>query len=205
MKYLLLALMFLTGCANIPVNVPAVVHQDEPVKAVSLPWGHDDWSQELVSNFASRMDAFSKAKDIDEYCPKFNLLNAEAKAQALAFLAVAISKFESDWNPKDSMIESNGAASIGLFQLSYGDAHCPRSKAEASLMDPIVNIRCAVAIMADEVKQDGIIAAGGYTKYGAPPAKGMARYWSVLRVPDSKSKHHKADIQALAKKSPGCI
>jgi hypothetical protein len=174
--------------------------------AHALPWNKPTWSGELEKQIAARLADFDRASaDMESrFCPNYGKLSSRGRVTAWAHLAVAIARFESGFNPRTVYRESNGVDSIGLYQLSYGDRHCPRSRRIGDLKDPIVNIRCAVAIMADYVGADRAVAAGGYVRYGAPPPKGLARYWSVLRVPDSKSKHRLAEIIALAKKAPRC-
>jgi hypothetical protein len=169
-----------------------------------LAWKNPGWDQVLYDSLRPRMKELSQAKDIEKYCSNFQKLPLEGKIQVYAHLMVAIAKYESGYKPGTVFEESNGVDSIGLFQLSYGDRFCPANHHQGDLKSPAVNIRCAVSLFAYFVSKDGILASGGYVKYGAPPAKGAARYWSVLRVPDKKSKHHLAEIKALTAKAPGC-
>ena len=109
---------------------------------------------------------------------------------------VAVAKYESGYNPKSRFKESTGQDSIGLYQLSYGDHNCPKTKAEGNLEDPVTNIVCAVYIASDLIGDDLVVASGGYKKFGAQPPRGMARYWAVIREKDSKRPHKKAEIKA---------
>jgi hypothetical protein len=199
--------LFFIGCTQGPVIKEPVVQADPspvPVGVKSIPGFKDDWSVVTISTVKSKIASLNKASDMSKFCPLYSSMNIDEQALAWGYLLSGIVKFESGYNPNSTMTESDGSVSQGLFQLTYGNAHCPKSRKEADLNDPSVNIKCAVAIMADEVESDHVVAAGGYIKYGAPPAKGIAKYWSVMRVPDSKSKHHLADIAAMAAKAPGC-
>jgi hypothetical protein len=194
MKLFIFALLIFAGCTNIP-KAPEPVEPVKPVEpvAVSLPWDKPEWSKFLVEQIGKRAVDFDKG-DMPKYCPKYKSLSAGDKANVWAVLFVAIAKRESSYNPKASMVESDGSVSQGLFQLTYGNRHCPKSRAQADLNDPKVNIACAINLAADFVARDGVVAAGGYMSQGAPAPKGLARYWSVVRVPDKRSKHHLVEI-----------
>ena len=187
----------------------SLASEASPISSVNQPqavldWGHNDWSVELLKLTRGHLRQLDKATDISLYCPKYLSLNEEKRSLVWGRLAVAIAKFESNYNPKSQMTESNGSVSQGLFQLTYGDRFCPQTKAEGDLNDPFINMSCAVKLMADYVEKDGKVASGGYTKYGSPPSRGLARYWSVIRVPDRKSKHHLAEIKSITSKAPVC-
>lgn len=184
-----------------PLQVPVNQHTE-----FVLDWGHPEWTAELLARIGEHMPAFNTAaKDMVRFCPHYAQLDKETRAKVLAVLAVAIAKRESNFKTETVYKESTGVDSIGLYQLSYGDKYCPTKKASGDLKDPLINIGCAVKLMASYSQSDQVIAAGGYVKYGAPPARGLARYWSVLRVPDSKSKHHLAEIIARTQLAPGCL
>ena len=161
-----------------------------------LAWekGHSErktWSQEFLNQFAAQLPAFDRAKDIALYCPRYSSLPAAERIYVLATIAVAIAKFESNFNPKQHFGEPPplGYDSIGLFQLSYEDRFpwCTMDRASKSLEDPVTNIQCAVPEMGRLVASDEIIAAGKTST----DARGLARYWSVLR---EGPKHH---LQAI--------
>lgn len=183
-----------------PVTIPAAFKYE-------IPSYKPEWSQkvkaELDAGLFEKFDAASA--DFLNFCPNYYMISADSKKLAWGYLLGAITSFESDYNPDSHMTESDGSASEGLFQLTYGNSHCPTSKAKGNIRDPDINIDCAMKIMADYLSQDKVVAKGGYVAYGAAPSKGLARYWSVVRVPDRKSKHKLAEIIAMTKKSPGCI
>jgi hypothetical protein len=193
-----------------PIGTPATTTTQTKVepstKVQKLAWETGDasrvaWSAKVRECLLPHLSYFDAARDVEDYHPSYRALTKEQRLEVWAAMCVAISKFESAWRPADAMTESTGAISQGLFQLTYGDSYCPKSKSEGDLNDPITNIRCAIAIMGSLVKLDGVIASGGYTAYGAPAARGIARYWSVIRVPDTKSKHHKSEIQSSTRSS----
>jgi hypothetical protein len=169
-----------------------------------LPWKNREWSSYLESRVRESFPDLLRAQDINKFCPRFRELTVDGQIHAWAHLIVAIAKFESGYKAGTVYKESTGVDSIGLFQLSYGDRHCPKNKRDGDLTDPKVNIRCAVKIMAGFVAKDGVVAEGGYIRYGAIAPKGLARYWSVVRAPDKKSGHHLAAIRVIAARAPGC-
>jgi len=214
--FLLLAaisLMSFVSCKNAPPKVeePVMVEPSptpiEPIKVgpIELPGFKLEWSKASIEMLKKQMANLNKGqKDMKRFCPKYEELNIDEQAIVWGHLLSAMVKFESGYNPKSKMTESDGSISQGLLQLTYGNSFCPRNKAEADLDDPIVNLGCGIKLMGSFVAKDGVIAAGGYVSRGAPPAKGLARYWAVLRVPDSKRKHKLAEIMALTSKAPGC-
>ncbi len=211
MKKILLVAIFplFAACVQQPVlpgsvPIPVASPIPQPIGG-SIPGFEQAWSNIALIDLKAQLPKLNKAaKDMQRFCPNYLSMSEDQQVMAWGYLISGIVKFESGYQLSDAMTESNGAVSQGLFQLTYGDSHCPKSRSEANLNDPSVNIGCAVQIMGDEAGDDGVVAGGGYVKYGAPPARGLARYWSVLRVPDSNRSHHLSDIMAMAGKAPGC-
>lgn len=182
-----------------------------PVTGVAqIPGFRPEWAEVGMKEVMKLLPKFDKgASDMDaRFFPDYSKLPAEGRARVILTLFGAIASYESGIDKatgffKTSVVypESNGVASEGLYQLSYGDDHAPKSKAQGDLHDPILNLTVALNIGADLVARDGLIAAGGYPSYGAPSPKGLARYWSVIRVPDTHDNHHLADIIAKTKKA----
>jgi hypothetical protein len=229
MKLIILYLLILTGCSWIvkqaddnldPVpdltTTAAVVTPQQTPQAVvqsypTLPYMTKEQSKLLLDEIRAQ---FAKLKLADRdmsvrFCPNYYKFNDEQKIVAWGYVANAIIQYESGTD--DGLIkkcvkytESNGEQSIGFFQLSYGNQFCPMSKAEGDLCDTKVNILCGVKIMGKLVAEDQVVTDGGYIKYGAKAPRGLAKYWSVTRVPDKKSDHHLRDIMDKAKKAPGC-
>lgn len=198
---LFVVLSLVTACKVGPTKSEA-----RPIENFApLPWGNPSWDRALTDGLITQLPKLDKgSKDMERFCPRYNSLSDLGRVQAWAALAVAIAKKESDYDPSTAYKEKTGQWSLGLYQLSYGDRFCPSSRSEGDLKNPIVNIQCAVKIMGYWVEKDRVVAAGGYTQYGAPPDKGLAQYWAVIRVPDRKSRHHLQFIIDETKKSPGC-
>lgn len=195
--------------AGSPTPAPSAspAPSSSPVQAPvgAIPNFAPEWSKFTLSFVKSHLAQFDKAeKDMQRFCPNYLQFNQDQRSVAWGYLIGAIVQYESGYDPTDGMTETNGDVSQGLLQLTYGNAHCPKSKAQGDLNDPIVNLNCGLQIMADYVSEDAVVAGGGYVQYGAPPAKGAARYWSVIRIRDSKRTHHLPDIMALTAKAPGC-
>lgn len=201
---LLLATWFsLIACDSIPSKIenPPAVATPSPdaveVDVESLAWKQPAWDKHLRNELnASSLPDIMPA-DIDAWCPKYTKISRPERRDFWAHLAVAIVKRESGYNSNSAMKESDGTMSEGLFQMTYGNSGCPSSKTKGDLRNPLVNITCGVNNMEKNVAMDKVVATGGYTKYGAPSPKGLARYWSVVRVPDTHSSHYKKEFQAI--------
>lgn len=239
MKYLVLALFFVCSTSfgfskasdapkppTLPTPPPMeeVVPTPTPVVAwtpAPLAWENGSAERKAWSTFARKelkqyLPGFSKASDRKDYCAKYDSLTDDQKNEVWLTMVVEIARYESGFKLSSSMVESNSALSQGLYQLTYGDPYCPKNKAGGDLNAYDVNMRCAFKILNRWVSADGVIAAGGYVASGAPPDKGAAQYWSVIRVPDvhdyknSAGKlvkarpHQKAKIQAATKALPFC-
>ena len=124
-----------------------------------------------------------------------------------------ISLAESDWKyettyEEDFIDEATGKLSIstGLFQLSYGDRNNYRNTecdliTKDNLKDPVVNVKCAMAIqnkLLTTDKRDVLSVVG--------------RYWSVMRptvyikklkktIPNAR---HQVFLAEFHKNAPGC-
>lgn len=165
----------------------------------ALAWNHPSWSKHLKNLVIQDLSKLEKAKDIKRFCPMYSNISQTNKIRMWANLIVAMTKFESSYNPKSTYQEAPppagpGTLSIGLLQMSYGDKHgdCPLKKSEGDLMDPLVNLSCGVKIFSYWVSTDGVIQNSAN--------RGAARYWSVLR-----DGHHVDEIARLSMKSQGCI
>lgn len=217
-RILFLAFFMLSACVTKPPETAPPVVTPEPPTAIAdgfeIPGYRPEWSAKVRDMLSDRrMANFNKAEAdfTKRFCPNYKKLSADRQRLAWGYLIGAMTKYESGLDKATGVYKTNvvykekdGSLSEGLFQLTYGNKHCPSSKADGDLHDPIVNLDCAIQLMEGYIARDGVVAAGGYTDYGAPPAKGLARYWAVIRVPDSKSKHHLAEIISMTKKAPGC-
>ena len=174
----------ITGCQKVPTS-PTISIPSQATPAIKLDWNHPDWSDALFGLVNDHFAEFDKAKDAARFCPKYLSLSKTDKIVMWSTLIVAVSKYESGYNPNSVFHEPAplNVDSIGLLQLSYGDTFCPKSKSQGDLKDPFVNLNCGVKIMAKWINQDGVVQNSD--------KRGAARYWSVLR-----DGHHVKDIAA---------
>lgn len=160
------------------------------------------WSAELRKQVKSNLPSFDKATDWADFCPSYANLHVDGRVEVIATLAVAIARFESNYDPGKIYREPAplNVDSVGLFQLSYEDrlTGCVVDRAAKSLEDPINTIRCAVPHMARFIAKDKLVTAGST---GAN-ALGLARYWSVMRLGPT---HKLAEIRAATRAAPGCL
>jgi hypothetical protein len=186
MSYIIAAMV---GCQSVQVITPPVVKPS----GVALAWGHPEWSDALFIMVNDHLPEFDKAQDATRFCPTYAKLSSTDKIVMWSSLIVAVSKYESDYNPKSVYHEPPPLSvdSIGLLQLSYGDKFCPKSKAEGDLQDPYINLQCGVKIMASLIAQDSIVQNSA--------KRGAARYWSVLR-----DGHHPNDIAKIVNSISVC-
>jgi len=172
-----------------------------PVGGAALSWesvaSRAAWSAELQGAVTAKQEDLEKGKP-EEFVAGYGTLAAEMKVKFWAELIVAMAKYESAWKPTTRFKEPAplNVWSIGLLQLSYEDAgHYPLeplSPAAKSLEDPLVNLRCAVVILARLLVRHGTVASSNGSTH-----KGGAAYWSVLRA---GATHKLAEIKALTRK-----
>lgn len=218
MKYLI-ALVLLSSCASLPMNDPMPGEAAKPVAAQAtasksvpkVPGFKDAWVMHSLKVFETEFPKLDKAsKDMKRFCPRYESLTVDQRKIAWLHLFSGVLKRESGlgkdgyFKTTTSMVESNAALSQGLFQLTYGDRYCPKKKSEGDLNDPLINLTCGYKIAGHFAQLDGVVARGGFVKYGAEPPKGLARYWSVIRTPDKKSKHYLDEIIATTKQFKAC-
>jgi hypothetical protein len=156
------------------------------------------WSAELVKAVEAHKADLDRGNP-DGFIPGYTGLSADQQVKFWAELIIGMAKFESAWKPNTIYHEPPplNIDSVGLLQLSYEDQPGyklePLDRAKRSLEDPLINLRCAVKIMAKLVAKDGVVAAGAGKK-----SRGAARYWSVLR-----EGHRIDEIKARTKKQLG--
>jgi len=165
-------------------------------KALAWESGHPErraWSDELRKAIRAHISSLENASDIQDFAPDYSRLSTQDRVDVWATLIVAMSRFESKYDPTAIYPESFGVDSIGLLQLSYENETYYRlerlDRSARSLEDPLVNIRCGVKILAVLVKRDGVIASGTGSS-----SRGGARYWSTLRTDGKLS-----DIQRIVR------
>jgi hypothetical protein len=172
----------------------------DPLQPTILSWDNPErkaWSAELIASVTQSI-ALLEQGNPNAFVNGYNTLSRALQTKFWAELFIAIAKFESGWDPRQTYHESKlDVDSIGLLQLSYQDKDRyklePLSEAANSLKDPLVNLRCGVKIFTTLVVQDRTVASSASGIH-----RGAARYWSVLR-PGQKVDQ----ILALTKKHVG--
>lgn len=153
------------------------------------------------------------ADDITDFCPRYNSLDNNERANAWAQLFVAIAKYESAYSPTSRMHETTMGTdpitrqpvySEGLLQLSYQDIqwapwckfdwskdkNLSGSDPRKTILDPLLNLDCGVGIMAKQIKTKGsIVVSSGV-------------YWAVIK---SGGRYQQiSNIQNIVKSLPLC-
>lgn len=207
MAMLAATFIFFTGCTTAPVSSEPIgtpsTENPSPGSSEPLPseppsssclnaplaWENTTaphperkpWSEHLCKEIDKRFASFAKAKDITNFCPKFNSLDKAGQLHALSEMVVAIVYYESGYNPTSWMTESTMGTdpitgvqvkSEGLLQLSYQDKQwakwcmfdwakdktLPVSSPKKTIMDPYINLSCGIPIMANQIDKKGTIA-----------------------------------------------
>lgn len=151
------------------------------------------WSQHLqkiiLEDWSSLLPG---TDDITNFCPRYNTLDNNERANVWAQIFVAIAKYESAYSPVSRMQETTMGTdpvtrqpvySEGLLQLSYQDIQwAPWCKfnwnvdkmlsatdPKKTILDPFLNLDCGVGIMAKQIKSKGAIVV----------SSGV--YWAVIK------------------------
>lgn len=170
--------------------------EDKPT--INLSWNKSgagqrrDWTETVVQSVSDQFESLDRAEDMARFCPRYDSLTRPEKIAAWSQLIVAISYFESGWNPTTRFHESTMGTdpvtrqpvySEGLLQLSYQDiqwaTYCefdwnrdknldPRDPTK-TILDPHKNLRCGIRILADQIaRRKAIVLSRGV-------------YWAVIR------------------------
>lgn len=158
------------------------------------------WSlylQNIISDeWSSLLDG---SDDMDQFCPNYDSLNNDERANVWAALFSAISKFESNYSPTSRMQETTMGTdpvtrqpvySEGLLQLSYQDIqwadwcdfewskdkNLSPTSPQKTILDPYRNLNCGVGIMAQQVRRTGRILLNSGV------------YWAVIKLNGSYQK-----------------
>lgn len=178
-----------------PTNiVDAVKAPQEKVYSVlswEVPSGERAaWSKTLIDAIEENFTDLNAAKDVSKFCPNYVMLDKNKKINAWGEFFVAIALYESGFNPKTDYFEKTmGYNSSGLFQLSYEDESwikCGFDRKAKNIHDPHVNTRCAVKIMARQVrlKQKVFVDKGVYWAVIKPNGK----FQKIKQITDRVSK-----------------
>lgn len=170
-------ILIITACTIAPTT------PEKAGERISLSWenttaAHPEraaWSDALISAIKGNSQFLYQAKDVLKFCPKFSSLSDDGKAHAFGELFVALSYFESGYNPETRFKEPPplNVWSEGLLQLTVGE----KGLTKDTILKPEPNLRAGVQIMADLVKKYGVIQV----------AKGKS-YWSTL-TPGHRNDH----------------
>lgn len=181
-----------------PTTEPPITTEPS-YKMVPLAWEstkypeRTSWSQHLQKIILEDWNSLLPgANDITNFCPRYNSLDNNERANVWAQLFVAIAKYESAYSPTSRMHETTMGTdpvtrqpvySEGLLQLSYQDIQwAPWCKFDWSkdknlsatdpkktILNPYLNLDCGVGIMAKQIKSKGsIVVSSGV-------------YWAVIK------------------------
>ena len=181
-------------------NAPGI----SPVVSTSLSWDNNParqaWSEKLLS-LLTPIQATLEKRQPDQFIPGYNTLPPSMKVKFWAELLIAMSSFESGWDPTNVFAEPPplGVNSIELLQLSKQDQGnykvAPQIDDENKLKDPILNLGWGVTIFATLVVRDEAVASSNGDTH-----RGAARYWSVVRA---GARHKLEPIKALTRRNVG--
>ncbi|MGZ3802304.1 MAG: hypothetical protein ACXVCL_19215 [Bdellovibrio sp.] len=203
-----------------PSSSPAAPSSPATYKMVPLAWESAQypqrtlWSEHLqkiiLENWNSLLPG---ADDILNFCPRYNVLNNDERANVWAQLFVAMAKYESAYNPLSRMQETTMGTdpitgkpvySEGLLQLSYQDIQwapwcafdwskdksLSPTDPNKTVLDPFLNLDCGVGIMAQQIKNKGkIVVSSGV-------------YWAVIKYGGTYNKI--TEIQSMVKSLSLC-
>ena len=184
-------------------EVKADIAQFEPVVWEKNNESRKEWSKmiySVIENEEPSMLENNVAKDIHTFCPKYDTLNQAQRLNFWGQFFAALAKPESDWNPTSQMVETSQGIdpitqrrvmSEGLLQLSYQDeksydldcgfdwnrdSKLAQKDPRKTILNPLLNLRCGVKIMAHRLRKDSVIT------------KESGVYWAVLRKNSRASK-----------------
>ncbi|UOF02496.1 hypothetical protein [Bdellovibrio reynosensis] len=213
-----------TGTDEGTTETPAETTPPAPIensyKMQALAWETESkperkqWSEHLQKIILNEWSSLLPgADDITSFCPRYNQLDNNERANAWAQIFVAIAKFESAYSPVSRMQETTMGSdpvtrkpvySEGLLQLSYQDIQwAPWCKFDwnkdknlsptdpkKTILDPYLNLDCGVGIMALQIKNKGrIVVSSGV-------------YWAVIK---SGGRYQQiSSIQSMVKALPLC-
>ncbi|WP_347357974.1 hypothetical protein [Bdellovibrio sp.] len=209
------------GTTPEPTPTPTPTPEPEPgYKMQALAWESSKypertkWSEYLQETILNEWSSLLPgADDITSFCPRYNSLDNNQRANAWAQLFVAIAKYESAYSPVSRMHETTMGSdpvtgkpvySEGLLQLSYQDVQWARyckfdwqkdknlsaTDPKKTILDPYINLHCGVGIMAGQIKSKGrIVVSSGV-------------YWAVIK---SGGKYQQINnIASIVKSLPLC-
>lgn len=154
------------------------------------------------------------AKDIERFCPKYRSMPDAQRLNFWGQFIAALSLPESSWIPTTQMVETTQGIdpvtkqrvkSEGLLQLSYQDERSykidcgfdwekdkllPEKDPRRTILNPYLNLRCGIKILAIQLKNRGSITLESNV------------YWAVLKINGKYSRI--AQISATTRAVNGC-
>ena len=192
-------------------EIKADMSQFEPVIWEKEEVSRKEWSKmiySVIENEESSMLDNNVATDIKTFCPKYDTLTQPERLNFWGQFFAALAKPESGWNAASSTLEplknfkkpdpitNQRVRSEGLLQLSYQDQksyrldcgfnwnrdqHLAPEDPRKTILNPYLNLRCGIKIMARQLKKRKSITLPENV------------YWSVLRTSD-----HQHTIKAIS-------
>lgn len=188
-------LLFLSGCtitevkdnAGVSSPVQAVEKYQTSISKLSWETNHperSEWSGFLNKYINEKFSSLDKAQDFSRYCPKYKLLTKDQKVLAWSEFFVALSYYESAWNPNDASVDvgiegDRDTYSIGLLQMSVIDQesyHLPLGYKYNDLIKPEPGLRLGIYIMAQQIEKQGLVCVSKNVYWATLSCKLIARY-----------------------------
>lgn len=164
----------LISCTTAPIEE---AKRTPDINQVVLPWSHADWDKELYASIDIKV--YDKAKDIGVFCPNYFNLQIEIKKRVIGEFYVELARRESDWKIESESVDvgsvnNKDTWSVGLFQMSVVDQisyNFPMGYGYGTLLQPVPNIKLAVAIMEQNI-----------SKYESIQLRRGLAYWAPLMI-----------------------
>ena len=179
-----------------------------PAARIALYWtntteAHPErksWTVAVYDNLDKYFAVYDSAKDTIRFCPKYKSLTANQKKKVIGEFLVALSFYESSFNPKSESVDvgtknDKGSWSVGLYQMSGNDGAAKALKVDyEGLKDPVKNINVAMYQFNTQIKNTGLFILPNTSKY---------RYWAVA-LDGNKYSQVSGILSRIQKNAPFC-
>lgn len=176
-----------------PITPIPPIFKMEPLLWEAVNSASRAWSTFAFTLLAGDVHSLvQKVRDMNRFCPKYQVLSDEQKINAVAMLISAMVKFESNFDPLMRYRESTMGTdpitgqpvySEGLLQLSYqdetgwsfckfdwaNDKKLAANDPKKSILDPYKNLNCGIRILSEQVDRTGRIVID------------QGAYWAVIK------------------------
>lgn len=126
------------------------------------------WSIILIDEISENFEILDKAKDIKFFCPKYESLGKDLKLQAWGEFFVALSYYESAYDPKNYSVDVGDPSdkrtySTGLWQVSASDIenyNLSKKLPAYTFQDLLTiepNAKLTLALMSRQIEKNGLI------------------------------------------------